>query len=131
MVHKSDIIPGLSKFLDTAVLSQYPPTSIKRIIAAGALALYLQQNSGLVESIISNPLFHGLGVATDDGMINIELIRDVLKHEITKAGYMRINFPMLGNVDFTSEDMDTLYSTIVSISAPPASVVSPFTRNMI
>ena len=121
MVYKSDIIPGLSKFLDTAVLAQYPPTSLKRIVAAGGAALYLQQNSNIVDTIISNPLFHGLGVVTDDGMINIELIRDILKREIMKAGYMRIKFPILGNVDFTPDDMDTLYSMIVSVSAPPSS----------
>ena len=119
MVYKSDIIPGLSKFLDTAVLSQYPPTSLKRILAAGGIALYLQQNSNIVDTVINNPLFHGLGVVTDDGMVNIEIIRDILKKEINKAGYMRIKFPMLGNVDFTSGDVDTLYSMIISISAPP------------
>ena len=40
MVHKTSIIPGLSQFLDNTVLSHYPPTSIKRIVAAGAIALY-------------------------------------------------------------------------------------------
>jgi hypothetical protein len=34
MVHKTYILPGVSDFVDTAVLAQYPPTSIKRIVAA-------------------------------------------------------------------------------------------------
>lgn len=125
MVHKTDIIPGLSKFIDTTVLSHYAPTSMKRIVAAGALALYLQQNSGIVDMVISNPLFSGLGVATEDGLVNIELIRDVLKNEIKKVGFMRIRFPILGDVDFNADDMDTLYSSIVSISNPPTPITPP------
>lgn len=128
MVHKTDIIPGLSKFIDITVLSHYAPTSMKRIVAAGALALYLQQNSGIVDMVISNPLFSGLGVATEDGLVNIELIRDVLKNEIKKVGFMRIRFPILGDVDFNADDIDTLYSTIVSISNPPTPITPPIIK---
>jgi hypothetical protein len=117
MVHKTSIIPGLSKFLDNAVLSQYPPTSLKRIVAAGALALYLQHNTNIVDTIVSNPMFSGLGVSNDAGMINIEALRDVYKAEIQKAGFLRIPFPIIGNVDFNSDDIDTLYNDIVSIDA--------------
>ena len=119
MVHKTDIIPGVSKFLDTTVLSQYPPTSIKRIISAAGIAIYLQQNSNLVDSIISNPAFSSLHLCDENGMINIELLRDVIKNEVSKAGFVRIKFPMLGDVDFTPEDIDSLYKCIHSISAPP------------
>jgi hypothetical protein len=54
----------------------------------------------------------GLGISTPDGMVNIELLRDTLKKEITKAGYMRVNFPIVGNVDFTVDDVDSLYGYI-------------------
>lgn len=124
MVHKTDIIPGLSNFIDSNVLAQYPPTSLKRIVAAGAIALYLKQNTSIVDSVINNPLFSGLGVATPDGMIDIDVLRDVYKNEIMKAGYLRIHFPMLGDVDFTPEDVDALYSAIMAISPPPASIQS-------
>jgi hypothetical protein len=120
MVHKSSIIPGLSKFVDTAILSHYPPTSLKRIAAAGGLAIYLQ-NSNLIEKIIQNPMFEGLGVATPDGMINIELLKDVYKNEINKAGFMRVHFPILGDIDFTAADLDTLYECIVAKTPTPVS----------
>lgn len=123
MVHKSNIIPGLSNFIDTAVLSQYPPTSLKRIAAAGALALYLKQNTSVVDTILNNPLFAGLGISTDDGMVDIDTLRDVYKDQIAKAGFLRIHFPMLGDVDFTSDDVDVLYKSIMSIS-PPSPITS-------
>lgn len=122
MVHKSSIIPGLSNFIDRAVLSHYPPTSIKRIVAAGAIALYLKQNNNIVDTIINNPLFSGLGVSDKDGMIDIDILREVYKNEVVKAGYIRVHFPMLGDVDFTSDDIDILYESIVSIN-PPNSVI--------
>jgi hypothetical protein len=124
MVHKSSIIPGLSQFLDTSVLSHYPPTSMKRIIAAGAIALYLQQNANIVDTLLNNELIKSLGVTTPDGMVNIDVLRNVYRNEISKAGFMRITFPILDNVDFTVDDVDTLYNIIMTIdnnqSAAPA-----------
>jgi hypothetical protein len=127
MVHKSYILPGLSRFIDTSVLSQYAPTSMKRIIAAGAISIYLQQNAGLIDQIISNPAFSGLKLADENSMINLDLIRDVLKSEINKAGYMRVKIPILGDVDFTADDVDVLHRTIMSISNTPQSVSLPTT----
>ena len=120
MVHKSSIIPGLSQFLDSAVLSHYPPTSLKRILAAGGMALYLQKNEKLVDTIINHPLFSTLGVS-NNGMIDIDTLKDVLKTQVAKAGYMRVHIPILGDTDFKSEDIDHLYRCITSIeSATPA-----------
>jgi hypothetical protein len=119
MVHKSDIIPGLSKFLDATVLAQYPPTSLKRIAAAGALALYLNRNASIVDSIINNPVISELGVSNAEGMVDIDILKDVYKAEIARAGYLRISFPLLGDVDFTPEDVDVLHRYISEVSPPP------------
>lgn len=115
MVHKSSIIPGLSQFLDTSVLSHYPPTSMKRILAAGAISIALQQGNSIVDNLLNNDMIKLLNVSTPDGMVNIDLLKTVLRNEIAKAGYMRINFPMLDNVDFTVDDIDTLYNIIMTI----------------
>lgn len=123
MVHKSKIIPGLSQFVDNNILAQYPPTSMKRILCAGGIALYLNKGEVLIDALLSNPMISALGVSTPDGMINIELLRDTLKKEIAKAGYMRISFPILGDIDFTLEDVDSLYGYIsggVHSSVPQA-----------
>ena len=45
-------------------------------------------------------------------MIDIDTIKDVLKSEINKAGFMRLSIPMIGDIDFTSEDIDALYRDI-------------------
>jgi hypothetical protein len=122
MVHKSNIIPGLSKFIDSDILSQYSPTSVKRIVGAGAAALFLKNNESKIYSLLNS-----LGIAKEDNMIDIESARDILKSEISKAGFMRISFPVIGDVDFTSEDIDTLYRYIISINQPaqsmPASIM--------
>jgi hypothetical protein len=104
---------------------------MKRILAAGALSLYLQQNAGIVDLIINNPLFASLGVVTENSMVNIELIRDVLKSEINKVGYMRIKFPILGDIDFNVDDIDALYANIVAISNPPQPINLPTMSNIL
>ena len=112
MVHKSSLIPGFSRFIDESVLAHYPATSMKRIIMAGAISLYMKKNEGIVDILTSNPLFTGLGVIHDNGMIDLDPIRDTLKSEINKAGFMRLSIPMVGDVDFTTEDIDALYRYI-------------------
>ena len=112
MVHKSSILPGLTRFIDESVLSHYEPTSIKRILMAGAVSLYLKKNERIVDTLVSNPLVSGLGVVTADGMVDLESLRDSLKKEINKVGFMRLSLPMVGDIDFTTEDIDMLYKFI-------------------
>lgn len=134
MVHKSSLIPGISRFIDENVLAHYPATSMKRIIMAGAVSLYLKQNEGIVDTLTSNPLFTGFGVIQDNGMINIDLIRDTLKTEISKAGFMRLTIPMVGDIDFTTDDVDALYRFIVeantqAIGSPTTTAQTPVINN--
>lgn len=122
MVHKSSLIPGISKFIDESVLSHYPPTSMKRIIMAGAASLYLKQNQSLVDTVTSNPLFSSLGVIDKDGMIDIDVVRDTLKEEITKSGFVRASLPFIGDIDFTADDVDTLYRILVDTNTSTKAV---------
>jgi hypothetical protein len=119
MVHKSNFLPGFSKFIDENILSHYAPTSAKRILAAGAISLYLKRNEGIIDAITSNSMFSGLGVTHENGMVDLDVIRDVMKQEIQKAGFMRMSFPILGDIDFTTEDVDSLYRFIVNSSNLP------------
>ena len=115
MVHKTRVIPGFSKFIDESVLSHYSPTSMKRILMAGGISLYLKKNSDMIDVLLNNPMFSGLGVSTPDGMIDVECLRDVLKEQIHKVGFMRVSFPLVGDVDFTTDDVDTLYKYITQL----------------
>jgi hypothetical protein len=125
MVHKSAIIPGLSTFIDNSILAQYPPNSMKRILGAGAISLFLNQNTNVIDNLLANPMVKSLNIVNDHGMINLELLRDYLKTEINKVGFMRITLPLLGEIDFVADDVDMLYSDIVAastnqIAQPPA-----------
>lgn len=120
MVHKSSFIPGISRFIDESVLSHYPTNSMKRILMAGAVSIYLKQSNNIIDTLASNPLFTGLGVMESNGNVNIEVLRDALKGEIQKAGYMRLSIPMIGDIDFTTEDVDTLYKFIAEADSKNA-----------
>lgn len=128
MVHKSSLLPGVSKFIDENILAHYPATSMKRILMAGAVSLYLKQNEGIVDTLTSNPLLAGLGVVHENGMIDIDTVRDTLKSEVNKAGFMRLSLPMVGDIDFTTEDVDALYRFIqeanTSVTTPSLSTIN-------
>lgn len=126
MIHRSSIIPGFSKFIDENILAHYPATSMKRILMAGAISLYLKQGESLVDTLISNPLVTNLGIVKQDGMIDIDTVKETLKKEINKAGFMRVSIPMIGDIDFTPEDADALYKFI--LEANTMSTQSPITQ---
>jgi hypothetical protein len=132
MVHKSSVIPGISKFIDENVLAHYSPTSMKRILMAGGVSLYLKQNEGIVDTLTSNPLFTGLGVVHPNGMIDLDPLKDVLKNEIRKVGFMRLSFPVIGDIDFTVEDVDALYQFIqeANTQSKPSTTPVQSTNNL-
>jgi hypothetical protein len=101
---------------------------MKRILMAGAVSLYLKQSDSLIDTLASSPLFTGLGVMSTNGNVNIELLRDALKGEIQKAGFMRLTVPMIGDIDFTTEDVDTLYKFIVEADSSSSTALTSATQ---
>jgi hypothetical protein len=116
MVHKSSIIPGLSRFIDESILVHYPPTSMKRILIASGISLYLSGNEHAVDTLLANPVFSTLGVSNSNGMIDIDKVRNAVRPEVEKAGFMRITVPVMGDIDLTVDDIDTLYRYITEAS---------------
>jgi hypothetical protein len=125
MVHKSSLIPGFSKFIDENILSHYSPTSMKRILMAGAITLYLKNGQTLVDTLTNNPLVSVLNVVHNNDMIDLEVIRDTLKDQIKQVGFMRLSVPMIGDIDFTTDDVDALYKFIVEADTHRTSVNVP------
>jgi hypothetical protein len=116
MVHKSSIIPGLSRFIDESILVHYPPTSMKRILIASGISLYLSGNEQVVDTLLANPIISTLGVSNSNGMIDIDKVRNAVRPEVEKAGFMRITVPVMGDIDLTVDDIDTLYRYITEVS---------------
>lgn len=116
MVHKSSIIPGLSRFIDESILVHYPPTSMKRILIASGISLYLSGNEQVVDTLLANPILSTLRVSNSNGMIDIDKVRNAVRPEVEKAGFMRITVPVMGDIDLTVDDIDTLYRYIIEAS---------------
>ena len=129
MVHKSSIIAGLSRFLDENILSHYPPTSIKRVVIAGFTSLYLKQNERVVDTLISNPMFSALGVSDNNGMVDIDTIRDIMRGEISKAGFVRLSFPIIGDIDFTADDVNDLHRFITESNTQTTSATNTLNQS--
>ncbi len=132
LVHKSSLIPGFSKFIDENVLSHYAPTSMKRILMATAVSLYLKNGETLIDTLTNSSLVSGLNVVNNNSMIDIDVIRDALKEQIKQVGFMRLSLPMAGDIDFTTDDVDALHKCIVEANTSkatiPAAITPPTTR---
>lgn len=125
MVHKSSLIPGFSKFIDENILSQYSPNSAKRMVMAVATSLYLKRGESIVDTLISHPLIAPLGVVQNGGMIELEPIRDAFKYQVEQMGFVRMSFPVIGDIDFTKDDIDAIYRCILETNSQPVKASVP------
>ena len=78
----------------------------KWVIGIGAGA-YLAQ----LDTVVNNnrEMLERLGVLLPDGQIDIDKAYRMLKEEATKQGKVTQPIPMIGNVTFSVEDVETFY----------------------
>ena len=106
-----NIESGIASYLDNEFLSQYEATSIQKTLIGVAISLLLQNKRRSMRDLVLGDMGKNLGITDEEGMIDIDLLRDVIKTRITDEGVKYEN-SYIGTVTFHRDDIDTLYSYI-------------------
>ena len=106
-----DIEKGIANYLDKEFLNQYESTSFQRAMLGVAISLFLNKKSQEIKNMISNGLGKTMGISDDDGMIDIDLLKDTIKQQITEEGIKYKN-PYIGTITFHKDDVDVLYKYV-------------------
>lgn len=105
---------GIAEYLDKELLSQYPNNSYHRVLIGMGLSLVLKQKLNDIRELLQNDTVKSVGIVDADGNIDVDLLRDTLKEQMTNEG-IRYENKFIGAITFTKEDVDVLYKYLTII----------------
>lgn len=109
MVTYEQLINGLSKFIDTEIISQLTGNS-KVLLGIGA-GIALKKGESLFNNLKNNSMIKMLNIINDEGYIDIETLYAEVKKQAQKE-IIRLEIPMVGTLKLNDEDVEKLYSYI-------------------
>lgn len=102
---------GLVVYIDREIL---PHMAGWRQLAFGTVsALLLRRSEEIFKTMKTNVIVQATGVIRPDDMIEIQLLKDQLKQQISKSGPVTLDIPAIGALKIGSEDIDRLYQLIM------------------
>lgn len=98
---------GIISYLDSELLAQYPANGPQKWIIGSGIALIFRNTAGKVYDFLMGSTGKLLGISDENGLIDIDLVREVLKYRMPTDG-VRIEAPLI-DITLKSEDIDVLY----------------------
>lgn len=104
---KSDqVLNGLLKYADHEVINKLN-TGGKWIVGT-MIAIANQNAAHFMHQLMSNPLVNALGIMDEDGNCDVDMLADALTETAQKYGDLKVEFPMVGSMSFSANDVDLL-----------------------
>ena len=98
---KEQVMHGIAAYIDNEVISKMP-TAAKWIIGTGA-ALVVRNAENIDTSTMQM-----LGVVNNDGLWDVDMLAEVMKQNAERFGNIQLSIPIVGQMTFTSKDIDLL-----------------------
>lgn len=105
---------GVADYIDREFLSQYPDDSLQKVLLGAGISLVLKQKLQEARAMLETDIAKNTGIVDEDGMIDVDLLRDTLKAQMTDKGIHYEN-RLVGSITFHKEDVDTLYKFLTVI----------------
>lgn len=110
MVTIYQIKEGASRYLEAEMLPKLPGW---RKWVAGAFALeYLSRLEDIAEELRKKPAIEMLAVMREDGMVDVDRLRDAFIRQARASGDVTVDLPAIGSVTIGERDIDMLYRYI-------------------
>ena len=109
MVNYEQLINGVSKFIDSEIISQLTGNS-KVFLGIGA-GIALKKGETLYNNLKNHQMIKMLGIISEDGKIDIETLYEEAIKQARKE-VIRVEIPMIGTLKLNDEDVEKLYSYI-------------------
>ena len=109
MVTYEQVITGLSKFIDSEIISQLTGNS-KILLGIGA-GVALKKGESIYNSLKNNSIIKMLDIIDEEGHIDIETLYAEAKKQVQKE-VIRLEIPMVGTLKLNDEDIEKLYGYI-------------------
>lgn len=111
MVSIDNIGKGVAKFADREILKNVD--GWQKVVVGATIALFINRSQSIIAQYENNNVVKMLNIFDDDGNVDIDILRDVIKDNIGNNGFS-ITVPVLGELKFHKSDVDNLYNDIMS-----------------
>ena len=111
MVSVESIGKGIAKFADREILKNVD--GWQKVVVGATIALAINRSQDIVASYRDNNIVKMLKIFDENGNIDLDVLRDVIKDNISNNGFV-ITVPILGELKFHKSDVDNLYNDIMS-----------------
>lgn len=112
MISIDKIEKGIANYLDGELMPQLQDNKLEKVLVGTAASLAISRIGTIVASYKDNKLVKMLGIMDDEGNVDVEVLADELKKNISKEG-VKVDIPIVGTMTFHKDDVDKLYEYIM------------------
>ena len=109
MVTYEQVINGLTKFIDSEIISQL--TGNQKLLIGIGSGIALKKGASIYNNLKNNPTIKMLEIIDEKGHIDIETLYQEVRKQAEKE-VIRLEIPMVGTLRLNSEDIEKLYDYI-------------------
>lgn len=107
----NDITNGIAKYIDSELMPTLSSNSVERLAVGVGVSLLLKQAQNNATVMLSNPMIKMLGIVDNDNKVDVDILRDEIKKQMTASG-IKVDIPLIGPATFDTSDVDKLYKYI-------------------
>ena len=111
MVTVEKLQRGVARYLDAEIMPQMHGKD--KWIMSGMATLYINKIPSIVTSIKDKPAVRVLGIIGEDGSVDAESVINAIR-PAARTSSAAIDFPLVGNITFSEQDLDMLLHYINS-----------------
>ena len=114
MVSVGRVEKGIATYLDREMMSKVDVDGLQGFGVGIMSSLMVKRVGTIISGYKDNGIAQALGVFDKNGYIDIDVLREVLKENISDNG-RKMTFPIIGSFTFYKGDVDMLYSCIMEV----------------
>ena len=115
MVSVSKVEKGIATYLDREMMPKIDADGLQGFGTGVMMSLMVKRVGGIINSYKDNGVAQALGIFDKKGHIDVDVLREVLKENISDNG-RKMTFPIVGSFTFYKGDVDMLYSCIMEVA---------------
>jgi len=115
MLTKNQIVNGLTKYVETEVISKIEDKALQIILAIGITAL--NRNHDLINAVLDNPFISYLVKKSEDDKYDLDELFDIIDDTLKTYGKLPVTIPAIKFISptektlrFSTEDVNRLRS---------------------
>lgn len=101
-----EVINGLANYMDAEVMNKLPSSG--KWIMGTVITLASSKAENAIDILSDNPIVQMLDLIDEDGNIDTDSLINAMKTSADKYGNMSVAVPMIGEMTFSSKDIDKL-----------------------